>query len=534
MPDQLEKDFLPYQSARWVESILPETVHQDSMPYMDAKWVESNVPDNVEDPKFVESIIMGANPNIVSSIIMGRFVNTSMGHSAEQFSPIPSELRSTYNNFKQLGQGSFATVFQAERISDGLKVAIKLPNKVGQGKLVAGDCDKIQKISDNVKGNKEGNKVGGRHIMECYEKGNGYVVLQWAGTPGDIVIEGQSLHQMMALLKQVVFALYAFEKASPPIVHHDLKWNNVAVDDQNCLRLIDLDSSVEGTWQGHTQDITTCELFAPPEFFKSYEAFYCGLSTASQTVCPLSYSWDMFTVGQMAVEMCGLEYLFFQKYFDTRLDGTTNQKADTVKTRAYYLFAEPKDIMRLWGLQQLRDDNYKFKKLLREIDNNGYNNILQTASKLDADVSDKVQRLKACQSLGDAQLAELEKMIAPDPWDRPLPSKLLQSPLMVGVETGCALDNGVTIEQDYLSDTDEGGPINHVPVSLRVRKPDMYRKCPCSGKNRQAMKDQRGNNIVNAKTGNPMVWCSAIKLTQGVDCVKTPYSNSKVACTCTS
>jgi len=156
----------------------------------------------------------------------------SLVHGRQSVHPgLPDGLEEKFNDINQIGEGGFGIVYSAIDKETNEKVAIKVPKVKRQDLRKA--CEKNRHLTNHLPTAK-----GGKHVMQCLDASSDYVVYEWAGEDGVLVVkEEASLDSVLGLFKQVILALYAMQQSNPPFIHHDLKWHNVAVD-RKCLRLI--------------------------------------------------------------------------------------------------------------------------------------------------------------------------------------------------------------------------------------------------------------------------------------------------------
>jgi len=120
------------------------------------------------------------------------------------------------------------------------KVAIKVMRWQMSAAQLERQRNKIKALHEMV-----ASRPGRTHIMESIRSCPSYIVYRWAGEEGSKLMPKLNFAEALGLLKQVTMALYAlFRHPLTTFIHHDLKWQNVAVDDAEhgkCLQLIDLD-----------------------------------------------------------------------------------------------------------------------------------------------------------------------------------------------------------------------------------------------------------------------------------------------------
>jgi len=329
--------------------------------------------------------------------------------------------------------GAFGAVFAARKKNGDQRVAIKVPRQPIGFESLSHYCDQMKQISKLIKG-----KVGSDHVMTCIENGKSYMVLEWAGKPGNTVLQKSTLAPALKLLKQVILALHALQGANPPIIHHDLKWDNVAVDENKCLKLIDLDFVMKGIWKERHKETVAARETVPPES----QPFFCGLSPPQEdeAACPAAYSYDMFGAGIMSWFMCSLDILFFAKSYYAA-DPIAQMDMFYRVSQAHEHGLSKRAKLGKVGITNLRDlYGNRFKKHLLEFNETDTENIYRIARVFEVDVPRDILKLQACQQLGPDKLGVLESMTARNPESRPTPKEVLQSSLFRHVKTGCGTD----------------------------------------------------------------------------------------------
>jgi len=360
-----------------------------------------------------------------------------------------------------VGEGQFGTVYKAtSKAHPEFTVALKVPKDANNSAVMAGDCGKMQALEQRIK-----SQPGNGHVIRCLESGKGYVALEWAGTQGDRAIHGKTLIQILKYFKQLMLALRSLQAAHPTFVHHDLKWDNVAIADDQCLRVIDLDAGIDGACQFQHKGVDTFPATAPPEFDGSekFLAFQCGLNCTQagpSTTCPLAYTWDMYTAGAMAVEMCGLDLLAAVRYivsndvedvFDDlvhetdELDNYENDPEEELHKLGLHIFlGTAKDRLNpnSWTAHILGEHAQQARHSFVDDVTDSFSQADQALLKKwridEQRVSVMVNRVSHCAQLGEGILKKFDEMIDANPQSRPEPQQVLD--VMSDVDTGCSLD----------------------------------------------------------------------------------------------
>jgi len=345
--------------------------------------------------------------------------------------------------------------------------------------------------------------------MNCIEAHSQYVVYEWAGEEGSKVLPQKSFDEARALLKQVVMALHALSRGSrTTILHHDLKWQNVAVE-SGCLKLIDLDDWIPGRW-GRRLDITAhTPLFSPLEILteKGRKNYFCGLTATAAAAtartgnfetalvpCPGAYSFDIYTAGMMALQICGFEWVFFAKFMHDRITNTDSLRE---QQRNVWRYAEEDPIYETipyYGIHRLkvyllrgyhlRDlltfnpntileivEHFQREPMCKSLQKNcGQQEFKDHDVKLILHAGHAKRKFESCKQ-HPAAVETIEKMLHIRPRERPDPSSLLTSPLFSGVPTGCSFDAEASIQESERVPTemteDEGqDPSERVPTEM--------------------------------------------------------------------
>jgi len=241
-------------------------------------------------------------------------------------SGFPPILSNDYEDIQFVAEGGFGKVFKAtckKHPHRGKLHAIKVPNDASG---LESKCRAIQNIQQMVH-IQDGPDF--THIMNCIESSSiyKYMILEWSGTDGSKAIIGKSFDEAMGLFKQLLIGLSSLHREAPmaTIVHHDLKWQNVGIDEKNCLRIIDLEDAFPGVW-GHRNDGAAGYTFSTPETEPKDKrfGFFCGLTPGqakdARALCPFAHSYDAYTAGIMAIQLFGIDLLFFLNWWSSLRD----------------------------------------------------------------------------------------------------------------------------------------------------------------------------------------------------------------------
>lgn len=131
-----------------------------------------------------------------------------------------------------------------------------------------------------------------------------YIVMDYAGEDGEVWFEKHISDKkaFADVLNQVMQGVNYMRKLEPPVIHHDLKYANIAVMESRRrvirhAKLIDLGAAIRATHNSSREATVVTEWYEPPE---SHIGGYAYVSPA--------YAYDMWSVGIMALEgLCGLE-----------------------------------------------------------------------------------------------------------------------------------------------------------------------------------------------------------------------------------
>jgi len=423
---------------------------------------------------------------------------------------LPPDLEPKYHNIELAGEGTFGSVYKAITDVDTDHTDQQVAIKVMKGRANSADlrkqCQKIQVLHEVVKAA----QGSGVHLMNCIESAAQYVVYEWAGEEGSKLLPTQSFDAARSLLKQVIMALHALSCGSgKTIVHHDLKWQNVAVQD-GCLKLIDLDDWIYGQWGNRLKKTPYTPLFSPPEILTTKvrpKNYFCGL-TASRAneqggagvVCPGAYSFDIYTAGMMAVQICGFEWVFFATFMQEEMSRMQELVQREVKRKSLqrevkrYAGEDPVyESIPMYGIarlkayllqgNKLRDllsvqpdyiqeyaEIFKEETMCNSLASEGFkltHGCNQEKFKMDdatlmSHAAFAKEKFVSCKAeLTPDAIDTMESMLHSQPRLRPDPAKLLNSELFTGVATNCDDDNSEgsfeESERAMTEEDEEGG-----------------------------------------------------------------------------
>lgn len=252
----------------------------------------------------------------------------------ERFVPAEGYRSKNYTINNVLGVGSYGVAYLAERkrcrkCEDSKRyVALKFifENRDGKHFFATGEdsqpdvqkelrrmideCALLQELRKDVKEK----STGAENIVSCFQaccptcpeckislKEPQYIVMEMAGEDGlDWLAKNYMDKPAIAdALSQVVQGIDYLSHLATPVVHHDLKWENLAIIEsrrrvKRKIKIIDFGASMR--WKGPSlreHAIVTAE-YEPPESVEGYA--YQGPP----------YSYDIYSVGIMAMEaLCG-------------------------------------------------------------------------------------------------------------------------------------------------------------------------------------------------------------------------------------
>eukprot|EP00443_Scrippsiella_acuminata_P056544 CAMPEP_0115525834 /NCGR_PEP_ID=MMETSP0271-20121206/81964_1 /TAXON_ID=71861 /ORGANISM="Scrippsiella trochoidea, Strain CCMP3099" /LENGTH=486 /DNA_ID=CAMNT_0002957505 /DNA_START=9 /DNA_END=1469 /DNA_ORIENTATION=+ len=360
---------------------------------------------------------------------------------------------------KALGSGFSGTVYLARSRASGQLVAIKMAKNKRAEYSLTRECERAQKVHASIAaGDDEGDRSDvSSHVVRCLAQEKDYkppfVALEYAGRPAVRALAAAKDHVVaLQLLKQVFLGLRAMQKGVPPTIHHDLKWDNVAVADDGCLKIIDLDSATKGVNEKQfTRGRAFTEAFAPPELNPRGPFFACGAS-GGESNCPLAYSYDTYSAGIMAASvLCGAPEFYGIKILQ---DPESNRPLLTASRDSglsgYALLYDAGltwalyENVRLWSIadqaRMLRNWTTSLLPSIHALSSESWKRLsLQLHSALES-------KLSLCESASNSSASAgldfsvLDWMRTREPEHRPRPQEVLDSALFHGIDTGCSRD----------------------------------------------------------------------------------------------
>lgn len=248
--------------------------------------------------------------------------STRSGPGGKPGETFPTITRRALANPSHLGTGSFGDVWKAYDSEAKQEVAVKIfyTKRGGQPKFLTWtnadpsermEFDTAQKecsLNKQILSHKDQYPVGASRICECF--GEHISDAEGSDKAVFLVMEmcGKSLGAFFtdplksrratdvigarALTKQLLEALDFMAVFDPPLIHHDLKPDNVAVTDKGELKLIDWGGLVFGERSNMYKPAVGTPLYTPPEADNGRCAFQMPAT-----------SYDTYAVGLMYMEM---------------------------------------------------------------------------------------------------------------------------------------------------------------------------------------------------------------------------------------
>lgn len=228
-----------------------------------------------------------------------------------------------YNGLTHLGQGTFGDVWKAHDTKNKIDVAVKIFFKKGQyltkkyaealgieRKLVEAQ-EECQIVIDIMK-QKDKDPVGASRICQCLEQhisdgGNTdplFLVMELCGAPVDEIFESGTYQSEKPpvwarnTIKEVLQGLNYLAKIDPPRVHHDMKLENIVVNEAGHVKIIDWGSVMEFK-TGRRGGVCTPQ-YTPPEVLCGVGPSYAYPDDDNTTY---SGSFDMYSTGVMYWEL---------------------------------------------------------------------------------------------------------------------------------------------------------------------------------------------------------------------------------------
>jgi len=323
-----------------------------------------------------------------------------------------------------------------------------------------------------------------------------YMILEWSGTDGHKYIVSRSFDDAMGLFKQVLIGLVSLHRKdpNPVIVHHDLKWQNVGVDEKKCLRIIDLEDAIPGLWgnrvrgaQGYT--------FSTPETINNEFGFFCGLKSGTpRSLCPYAWAYDAYTAGIMMAQLFGIDLFFYLRSWASMslMQGMRRGEARHYLSQAsifdipsHLLFVGEDLFVRSTTkkfVQELRSSAQDLNGLYADLKNTfsaeynitrGYELTTKRQNEAFAEMDIKMLRLNEFAKLDVSSLNVLEGLLSPLPKERSSAGQVLLTPAFINRNTLCE-DDGFA-EQKATLETNTKDEITRVVkvAMIKDRLPDM-------------------------------------------------------------
>ena len=208
------------------------------------------------------------------------------------------DVNSEYRLLNILGTGTYSTVHLAERLSDGLKVAIKVSKGTTSGNLLKKEYELLKEIEDSsipkaIDFKKNWCLNTSYFIMEYF---NGIQLDNFISENGTLTLE--QAYKITKALSECVSTLH-----NKGIAHRDIKPQNVLINEELTVKLIDFNISKKGKESTKPSKFTkkffsqvSSPLYAAPELF--------GFDCYSESV-------DIWGLGIILVSM-----LFGNDFFD--------------------------------------------------------------------------------------------------------------------------------------------------------------------------------------------------------------------------
>mmetsp|Transcript_106758 Transcript_106758/g.278732 ORF Transcript_106758/g.278732 Transcript_106758/m.278732 type:complete len:583 (-) Transcript_106758:167-1915(-) len=226
--------------------------------------------------------------------------------------------RRPFSSPEHLGTGSFGDVWSAYDSHTKTMVAVKIfytgsryltwqnANRQQQDEFTAAmkECSLVMQIMKY----KSSDPTGASRICECYEEhvsdaqGTNkpvFLVMEMCGTSltGKFINyhkqrRSTNVSGAREMTKQMLEGLDFMNSFKTPLIHHDLKPDNVVITDGGMIKIIDWGAMVLGSPNNRYARVAATPLYTPPE--------------CSQGRCAFSmpaHSYDVYAVGLMYMEM---------------------------------------------------------------------------------------------------------------------------------------------------------------------------------------------------------------------------------------
>jgi len=230
----------------------------------------------------------------------------------------PAELRRQFSDANHLGTGSFGDVWSAIDKQTGQKVAVKILSRDGRylswrtaGPDVVSEFQSALKeclLNKEILRHRDVYPVGASRICACYDEH----ILDAKGTdmPVFLVQEmcGKSLGAVFInkhkangtadvdgarnLTRQLLEGINFMQIFEPPLIHHDLKPDNVVITAGGEVKIIDWGGMVFGNPQSRFMPVIMTPAYAAPEVFSGRMAFAMP-----------AHSYDVYAAGLVYLEI---------------------------------------------------------------------------------------------------------------------------------------------------------------------------------------------------------------------------------------
>jgi len=281
-----------------------------------------------------------------------------------------------------------------------------------------------------------------------------------------VLQEIATFKKAFGFMRQVILALDAMQSVSPIYIHHDLKWANVAIDDAQCLRLIDMDQYIAGDRRTSGQECTIhTPLYAPGSRLECSDSANFLFQDAGGNKCRYAHAFDIFSAGLMAAEACALDWMFYAITFlganpdiQAKIARTVSKDPDSNFPLLGLLFLRvrtggqgqlPKKFEQLAKVVAKPSVGYPdiYNKELVEFEPDDIQNAISKtlAPGKPSDILNKIaqnaaERLRECQKRSD-DVKIIESMIHRYADKRPTAAATLASSLFKDVENECEFDS---------------------------------------------------------------------------------------------
>eukprot|EP00928_Gymnodinium_smaydae_P031341 TRINITY_DN23030_c0_g3_i1.p2 TRINITY_DN23030_c0_g3~~TRINITY_DN23030_c0_g3_i1.p2 ORF type:complete len:840 (+),score=192.52 TRINITY_DN23030_c0_g3_i1:76-2595(+) len=258
--------------------------------------------------------------------------------------PIPTigaGRRGELKRIQALGKGSFGDVWEAFDTKLNRSVAIKLFYRKNRyltwGSANAEDHEELKAATEEcvlvkqILAYKHTYPVGAARICECYDEHVNdvrkdpdqnkllFLVEEMCGRNlNDAIIEPRrasqrsNLHEAKSITKQLLQGLAFLNMFQPPLIHHDLKPDNVCITENGEVKIIDFGALVFGTVENSVRGAVATPAYMPPEAvngmvafsppWSSYDTYAAGL-IHMEMICPMLTNKDWYWRRPLRPEM---------------------------------------------------------------------------------------------------------------------------------------------------------------------------------------------------------------------------------------